>query len=249
MAKIGIGITTHNRSGLLATALAHIIRHLPSEHQVKIVVVDDYSNDEHFDKLLDIAHECKSKVTFIFKAKRDGVAAAKNECLRRLVGADYIFLFDDDCYPIKDGWEKPYIESGIDHAMYMRNDLHEPQIWSSKNLYNVVSMKHCSGAMLFLTKRTLAIVGGMNREYKLYGFEHMGYSQRVYRAGLTGNNGPYLSILEAEPYFRSLDFELGSCGGSKISSISDDERHEYYHHNMTVFLKECSNGPIYQEFK
>ena len=65
---------------------------------------------------------------------RQGVARRKNECLRALKDCDYVFLFDDDCFPIKDGWVNFFIQSGDAHLLYLHSDLHS-FILNSKKPY------------------------------------------------------------------------------------------------------------------
>lgn len=89
METIGIGITTRNRPTIFAKTLSQIKKFQPLNS--KIVVVDD-SNDE----------------------VRLGIARAKNKCLAQLKDCDHIFLFDDDLYPIKEGWAEFYIKASKD---------------------------------------------------------------------------------------------------------------------------------------
>ena len=40
-----------------------------------------------------------------------GVAYSKNQNLKTLQDCDYIFLFDDDCFPIRQNWTDYFINS------------------------------------------------------------------------------------------------------------------------------------------
>ena len=62
------------------------------------------------------------KVVFVHNAP--SVAEGKNDCLRQLKDCDDIFLFDDDTYPITNGWAEWFIQhaktSGNNHFAYLR---------------------------------------------------------------------------------------------------------------------------------
>lgn len=116
----------------------------------------------------------------------DGVAATKNKCLSKLDSCDHIFLFDDDTYPIAHRWWIPYIESGENHLMYQFKLPGKPTSDMSE-LYRddkIVSYTHTRGAMLYITKKVLKTVGGLDTRYR-NGFEHPDWTNRIHNAGLT----------------------------------------------------------------
>ncbi len=100
--KIGIGITTHNRPQVFRHTLRNVLKFAP--RGAKVLVVDDASTDT------------VREATYRFDVNA-GIARAKNKCLELLEDCDHIFLFDDDTYPIKKGWEQPYIDSAEPHLM------------------------------------------------------------------------------------------------------------------------------------
>jgi hypothetical protein len=76
MTRIGIGITsTPSRPAHLQLCLSQMNKHMPK------------------DAMLFVAHD----------TNKMGVAHQKNKCLEALNECDYVFLFDDDCFPIEDG--------------------------------------------------------------------------------------------------------------------------------------------------
>jgi len=97
---IGIGITTRNREEIFRKTLANIKKFIPAN--ARLVVVDDNSDEPK--KNLDVDEY------FYFK-ERVGIAKSKNKCLELLEDCDHIFLYDDDFYPVKKGWEKIYINT------------------------------------------------------------------------------------------------------------------------------------------
>lgn len=259
MAKIGIAVSTRNRPEMLLTALTHFVKFWPNNHQVKFVVVDDFSDDEHFDKLLDIASECNGKITFVFKPEREGVAKTKNECLRRLMGADYFFLFDDDAFPIQDGWADLYIDASLNTGL--QHMLHAQQKGDLRKLVTVKGVSQYNdapGVMLFMTKKCIAVVGGMNKNFGTWGYEHKEYSDRIYRSGVNCGWGSYVSPENSDDYIYSVDIEMsgyfGENGQGKQpplgrvpyirSSTSEEEKMKNMFDYADLFR---SKTPIYQE--
>jgi hypothetical protein len=181
--KIGIGYTTYKRDALLQECLDNLRLYTTSDY--KLHIAKDSDQD------------------------RRGIALRKNECLYHLQDCDYIFLFDDDCYPIKKGWEqfviKAHKDSGEHHLAYLNDENHK-----SKNFYfcgdtTIKSFELAGGVFLSITKECLKKVGGFWDKYEFYGFEHIGYSFRVYNAKL--NSDLFLSIEGLENYLFAYDFE------------------------------------------
>jgi glycosyltransferase involved in cell wall biosynthesis len=172
--KIGIGYTTHNRREVLLESLANMQKFLPD--RAKLVVVDDASDEPY------------EGAAFRFE-DNVGIAAAKNKCLELLDGCDHIFLFDDDTYPISNNWWKPYVESKEPHLMYLFEDfVDNPRLKDAKVLYKddeIIAMSHPRGCMLYIDRKVLESIGGMDTRYGRWGNEHVDFSNRVYSAGLT----------------------------------------------------------------
>ena len=179
---IGIGVTTYKRPDLLETCLK-MIQANTGEH--KLYVAEDTDAD------------------------LKGVAKRKNECLANLQDCDYIFLFDDDCYPIKEGWDKLIIDTHLKsfnhHFVYNKEPFCKIKNLVFGNHHILESYEGSGGTMLFLTKQVLNKVGGFYTGYDRYGFEHIGYSIRIHRAGLT--NDFFLSLKGLNEYIYSRDYE------------------------------------------
>lgn len=176
-AKIGIGITTRNRADVFPKAYAEIARLTPG---AKIVVVDDAS---------DIPVTGLSDV--IRFDENVGIARAKNACLEALydAGCEHIFLFDDDAYPLVEDWWKPYVESPEPHLMRIFEDLAGPRkLRDIQKIYEGnghVAYTGPRGMMLYVERRVLDVVGGMDIAYGKWGYEHGDWSNRIHNAGLT----------------------------------------------------------------
>jgi GT2 family glycosyltransferase len=159
---IGVGITTRNRNDQAKLTKGIIERLTPS---AKVVVVDDASTIpvEWADFRFDI---------------NAGIARAKNKCLELLDDCQHIFLFDDDTYPDKEDWWRPYVESREPHALYgWWHVIYEDE--------HIIAYNHPNGCMVYVERRVLDIVGGLDVNFGLFGHEHVSWSDRIHNAGLT----------------------------------------------------------------
>lgn len=182
MESIAICITTRNRLKVLDKSVSQWLRFLPKN--AKIFIVDDAS---------DIP--CIRAHHYFYP--QQGIAKAKNKCLELSEGYDHVFLVDDDVYPKVEGWEKPYIESGLNHmaltfeknskGSYYSPSVRKEGTWNGYNTY-----KAPNGCFLYLTREAIDTAGGMRPEFGIWGFEHVEYSQRIHLLGLTPH--PYIDI-------------------------------------------------------
>ncbi|MDU1563328.1 glycosyltransferase family 2 protein, partial [Enterobacter sp.] len=112
--RIGIAITTHNRSDVLKRTIEQHMKHLPAG--ALVVVIDDGSKP---------AAVVPGGVKLISHDESLGIVASKNASLTTLMdaGCEHLFLWDDDAFPIADNWHLPYIESPEPHLAYQFLDL------------------------------------------------------------------------------------------------------------------------------
>lgn len=171
---IGIGITERNRPEVFREAYAKIKEFAPKD--AKIIVVDDASDVP------------LKEATYRFDINV-GIAKAKNKCLELLEDCDHIFLFDSDTYPLKKDWWKPYVESPEPHLMYLFTDFkNRHALNDSKEIYRdskLWAVSHPRGCMLYIERKVLDVVGGMDIRYGKWGHEHVDWSNRIYNVGLT----------------------------------------------------------------
>lgn len=214
--KIGIGITTFNRDKHLHLCLSQI-------------------NANTGDYVLHVAND---------NIDRKGVAYRKNQCLEALKDCDYIFLFDDDCFPIKKGWVEYFIRqhklTSEHHFLYLK------ETGSIKKINTVDGIDwfdNCGGCFMFLTKEVVEKVGGFSKEYGIYGFEHAGYSERIYKAGLTKH--PYISPVGVSEYIYSLDYDNYLDFDIEHSSSVGIEAVKFIKENFEAYKKDVNN--IYQQ--
>jgi glycosyltransferase involved in cell wall biosynthesis len=88
---VSVIIPTHNRASSLATAIASALGQYAQD--VEIVVVDDASTDNTADV---VAQYADSRIKYVRQPVTRGVAAARNEGIRRSSGRFIAFLDDDD---------------------------------------------------------------------------------------------------------------------------------------------------------
>lgn len=196
MMKIGIGVTVHNRNEQAEETIAHIEKLAPKNS--KIVIVDDAST---------IPFE---NADFRFN-NNVGIAVAKNKCIELLYneGCTHFFLFDDDTYPIKQGWQEAYINTGINHLCMtfdkFKNGRASGRILLSKK-HGLAEYKEPCGCMLYFTREVVDKVGGMDPEYGRWGYEHVGYSMRIYNNFLTPR--PFMDIENSTEWIYSKDWAV-----------------------------------------
>ena len=216
--KIGIGITEHNRPDVFKEALKNIKKYLPPN--AKLVIVDDASTVP------------VKEATYRFE-NNVGIARAKNKCLELLQDCDHIFLFDSDCWPKAKDWYLPYVESEEPHLMYIFKDLVNAKLNDSRELYRdskIVAYSHPRGCMLYAHKSVLASAGGMDTNYKRWGFEHVDWSNRIYNVGLTRFR--YQDVPDSNQLIYSLDEQM-----LVDSTVSTQERQPYLNEMRPYFEK------------
>ena len=181
-----VGITTYNRPDVLEFTLSQF-----DKFGGDIVVIDDHSDKGCSDRCI------RNKT-------RLGIARSKNKCIELLKDYDRIFLFDDDCFPIKDKWWEVY--QGEHHFVHAH---HIPQYvnrYVGKNAW----WNGCLGCCMMIDQTVLKECGGMDTRFGLYGFEHVEYSQRIYRSGLIPY--PYITPKNITEYIWSMDAQGGYDG-------------------------------------
>lgn len=226
MVKIGVGITSYNRPECLKECLEHIYKHTK---------FSDF-----------ICH-----VAFDTDEDRKGVAYRKNECLRALKDCDYVFLFDDDCYPIKDGWVEFFVNaskaSSFNHFLYLNESHNKYEVtnyftnkinassgttFSSEGECSFTSIAHykdCGGVFMFMTKECIDKVGAFNEKFNFYGFEHCDWSMRA-----SNKNRNFNMVVGTDKYIYSHDYSTPN----HKSSITDEEKQKCIKNNWDKFFKQ-----------
>jgi hypothetical protein len=218
--RIGIGITTHHRPEHLKLCLDVINSRICYSAGNNLSV---YVHEDHHQR---------------------GIAFSKNMCLYHLKNCDYIFLFDDDCFPKKEGWIDFFINSGVNHALYMNNSY---GLFAQNE--QIAYYANASGVFMYLTKKVIETVGYFNPAYGRFGFEHAGYSKRIFNAGLSLTNFPVLH--KTHEYLHALDID-GTEGYeylNHVSTVTGEERSKCIAENDPIYIKETTSRQVYYEFK
>lgn len=223
MQQIGIAITVHNRHDTAKKSIAQIRKYAPKGS--KIIIVDDASDRPY------------KGATFRFTSNV-GIAAAKNKCIELLDGCDYLFLFDDDTHPIVKGWEKPYIDSGSHHLCFTFDKFTDGRTTGRTKIGShngLVKFLEPCGCMLFMSRECVNRVGGMDSAYGRWGYEHVGYSTRIYNSGLTIY--PFMDVDGSEKLFYSGDRDR-----SVERSVPISVRQSYIAANKKKYIEESKSG-------
>lgn len=227
--KIAICITTRNRPDVFDETYMRISDLMPYGNGIESrrFIIDDAS-DEPMVQSGFRGHRFENNV---------GVAVAKNKGLELAYnwGADYIFNFDDDCYVIADDWWRSYIESGENHLMYVFGK--EPMYQDEK----IVTYDKTKGCMLFVTRKVLDVVGGLDTRFGIGGYEHPSWSWRIFNAGLTTYR--VMDVPNSSELIYSLDQD-----NAVKSSIPDIIRRKNLMTNRRLY-QESKTSKAYVEFR
>ena len=225
--QIGIGVTSYRRPEMLEECILNIKKHTKGDYQLHIAIDSD---DD-----------------------RRGVAYRKNECLKVLKDSDYVFLFDDDCFPFKEGWVDFFINSDEEHLLYLDKRFHKhkdcvnysevvPVETSQSTWVNasgitkykgINTYNDCGGVFMFMKKSAIDRVGAFNEKFEYYGFEHADYSNRILGKA---NNYPCLS--DTDKYIYAHDYSTPN----HKSSITDEEKNKHVKNNWNKYFKEGINN-------
>lgn len=222
MDKIAICLTTRGRDQYLSRALSNHLKYLPPE--ARIFVVDDGSEEPK---------NLGNGITYHHFIDNVGIPAAKNKCLELADEwhADHIFLFDDDIYPIKTKWWKPYVDSAEAHFQYCWSDI-KPGRYGENHYYSIgkilyqddefYSFSHPRGQMLYIdAKRVLPVVGGFDPIYGKGMVEHVDWSWRIHNAGLSTWKNQ--DVVGSDKLFYSIDEHANDEEGFE-TTIDDEMR-------------------------
>jgi glycosyltransferase involved in cell wall biosynthesis len=218
--KIGIAFTEHNRYDIFKKSYDETLKLLPPNCEV--VVIDDASNTR------------VPEATYRFE-KNVGISVAKNKCLELLYlkGCEHIFLFDSDFYPLVDNWWKPYVESKEPHLMYIFKDFANGRSLNDTNeVYKdseIVAYDHPRGCMLYLERKCLDLVGGMDTAFTKWGYEHGNLSDRIFMHGLTSFR--YMDVVNSKGMFYSDDEQTNNSHSTVVSK----QRRECITKNLPLY--------------
>ncbi|MBE5255651.1 glycosyltransferase family 2 protein [Serratia marcescens] len=196
--RIGIAISTHQRPEVLARAISQHLKHLPPG--ALVVVVDDGSSP---------AAAVPDGIQIFRYEESRGIVATKNASLEALMsaGCEHLFLWDDDAWPIADGWYLPYIASPEPHLAYQFLDLAGPRKLQDLAVLHAddehVAYTGQRGVMLYYHRSAIGHVGGFDPVYGRGMYEHSDLALRIHNAGLT--TWAYADVVGSASLIHSLD--------------------------------------------
>lgn len=198
---IGVSVTTRNRRAVFSRSLRYWQRWAPSD---VLVVVDDASADP----------VSGNRTSVIRNDVRLGVAMSKNRGITALMdaGCEYLFLADDDLFPVVDRWWEPYVSSPEKHLSYQREDA---AIGGDGSHFCVDFPR---GYLLYATREVIDTVGGMDPAFGAWGGEHVEWQRRIHDAGLT--SWPYADVRGSDRLWAAMTTR-STTGGAERRRMLD----------------------------
>ncbi|HIE0939530.1 TPA: glycosyltransferase family 2 protein [Serratia marcescens] len=228
--RIGIAISTHQRPEVLAMAISQHLKHLPPGAMV--VVVDDGSKP---------AAAVPDGIQLFRHEESRGIVATKNASLEALInaGCEHLFLWDDDAWPIADGWHLPYMASPEPHLAYQFLDLAGPRkLKDMAVLYSDndhIAYTGQRGVMLYYHRSAIEKVGGFDPVYGRGMYEHPDLALRIHNAGLT--SWAFADVAGSADLIHSMDeHEEG------VRSIPRPEREALAKTNAVIYSARRDSG-------
>lgn len=127
--------------------------------------------------------------SYVRRESRGGVSRGKNTCIRLLMGhgVDVGFLADDDI-EFEGDWWTPYLEAHSSTGWHHFS-------WADSRKEGVTPVKsptasfrvsrHLNGCFLTFTPEVVEKVGGFPVTEVLWGWDHVNWTQRIIKAGLS----------------------------------------------------------------
>ena len=190
--------------------------------------------------------EKTSHETFIYTdTERLGPGHARNQVLKHFDGYDHVFIFDDDCYPTRLGWEDYFIQEAQRHGVHY---MALPDIFGGEYLTSVDEMTFwfsALGCFLYQDKLAMQEIGGYNTEYNRYGYEDAARSHRAIKAGLTGSDRGWGFPIRGLSYIHSEDV----FGENPAPNIQTAEKLAYIASNQPIYQKEITGDNLFYPYQ
>ncbi|MCK9281704.1 MAG: galactosyltransferase-related protein [Melioribacteraceae bacterium] len=195
--NIGVGILSYNRLESLVGLITSIRKHTDLARTT--VFVSDESTDPKVWEWL------KNQKDIIgIHNDRIGIAGNTNRLLRCLERFKYKIILNDDVEVLKEGWDLFYfnkmVETNIKHFCYRQIGIYNatPVEPNRFGIITVTNKPH--GAVMAIHDDAFKKVGFMDEAFGIYGYEHVDYSDRISRAGLTPPG--YHDVVGSDKYFK-----------------------------------------------
>lgn len=239
MKKIGIGLCTYNRGKDAKRVLNQIMQTI-DVNKCDIIVADDGSTDD--------TGKIFSNLEYAEYATGENVGGArnKNRILKRFKDHDYIFIMEDDIYPIKPGWIEMIIEcitlSNIQHFNYIHKSVFNLPGYSyvddpyKYKGFTLRTSPNLGAQMMIMTKQCVKMVGGFAPDFKGYGWGHCHYTWRCAKAGMTTPYFKFSYIADLDNYFKDI---------SLPAALNPDDRRDQARDNKVTFERLTKTGKLY----
>jgi hypothetical protein len=209
---IGIVFSTRNRPDILEICLTQLYKFLsPAKYTYFVAVVNDLGDVTWDDQYAALMQKSPS-ILWHKSVERLGIAKVKNLGINILGqhNCDHYFLFDDDVFPIKCGWEELYIDTAAQNAIHhLMHQFPLPEGFEiQRNENGICEYSQCSGMLLYFTRHAIKTIGGYRKNFGIYGYEHAELSLRSNYAGLQPGWGPYIAPEKTRQYIYSIDLDL-----------------------------------------
>jgi hypothetical protein len=208
--RLGIAITTYNRRDMLLAQI-DALRALTGR-PFELVVCDDGSSDGTVAAVRD-------RGIVVLGGVHRGIAWNKNRglfYLREIVGSDVILLLDDDMLPLREMWQREWIEAvgRHGHINYLPRDL----LISGGNLPDDPGVSDkLWGPCVAFSRAALGYVGYFDTRFAGYGHEHTELTKRAIRAGFGG----FIQVEDGRREHRFYSIE----GGLKLLPLQPSASH------------------------
>ena len=184
--------------------------------------------------------------TFIYTdTERLGPGHARNQVLAHFDGYDHVFIFDDDCYPTRLGWEDYFIQEAQANSIHYMS---LPDIFGGEYQRTEGEMTFwfsALGCFLYQDKLAMETIGGYNLEYNRYGYEDAARSHRAIKAGLTGSDAGWGFPIRGLSYIHSEDV----FGENPAPNIQTAEKLAYIAKNQPIYQKEIEGKNLFYPYK
>lgn len=191
-------------------------------------------------------YEKSSYEIFVYTdTERLGPGHARNQVLAHFDGYDHVFIFDDDCYPTRLGWEQYFIQSAQENGIHYMAlpDIFGGDILDVKG--EITCWFSALGCFLYQDKLAMETIGGYNLEYNRYGYEDAARSHRAIKAGLTGSSEGWSFPVRGFGFIHSEDV----YGENPAPNIATAEKLAYIGQNQPIYQKEIEGKNLFYPYK
>lgn len=175
--------------------------------------------------------------------ERTGVSRTRNRALKTLFEErdnDVVFLFDDDCYPTRQGWDEHYINFCQTYGVGF-SGIYNPFDVIPRQKNQMILVPGLLGCFVMITRETFEKIGYYNTKYDRYGFEDAAYANRALRAKATGDANGFLVPPVGFAYIHSMDV----FHENPTPNMSYEEKQDCIERNRPIFAEEVNSPELY----